>query len=110
MKIAAKNQVQKFERDTSHLKEEQIFEGFISKYYNIKEYEEFMFGSLGQSEGFKNMDSLIDTSNQDIRVSNNSSQSLNSHILGLKKVEMRNSDKYEVSVSRLKKSPLKMTF
>lgn len=48
---------QKFGRDISHLKEEHLFEGFISKYYTIKEYEEFLFGIIQNNE---NMDILND--------------------------------------------------
>jgi len=35
----------KFGRDITHLSEEKIFEGYIGKFYNIRECEKFYFGN-----------------------------------------------------------------
>jgi UDP-N-acetylglucosamine pyrophosphorylase len=41
----AEKHAQKFGRDTSQIPKEKIFEGYISKFYNIRECEKYFFGN-----------------------------------------------------------------
>lgn len=41
----SKKHAKKFGRDISQLTDEKIFEGYISKFYNIRECEKYLFGN-----------------------------------------------------------------